>query len=56
MNRKNKNIKISKGYRLKPSTHNLIKKIQKLIQSTQEEAIGFACRKYYKELMSGGKK
>jgi hypothetical protein len=47
---KKKSIKISKGYRLKPSTHKIIYKIQKLISGDQEMAVGNACRKYYSEL------
>jgi hypothetical protein len=47
---KKKSIKISKGYRLKPSTHKLIYKIQELISGDQEMAVGNACRKYYREL------
>jgi len=47
---KKKIIKISKGYRLKPSTHKLIYKIQELISGDQEMAVGNACRKYYREL------
>jgi hypothetical protein len=47
---KKKSEKISKGYRLKPSTHKLIYKIQELISGDQEMAVGNACRKYYREL------
>jgi hypothetical protein len=47
---KKKVIKISKGYRLKPSTHKLIYKIQELISGDQEMAVGNACRRYYREL------
>jgi hypothetical protein len=47
---KKKSVKISKGYRLKPSTHKLIYKIQELISGDQEMAVGNACRKYYREL------
>ena len=48
---KKKVIKISKGYRLKPSTHKVIHKIQELISGDQEMAVGYACRKYYRELI-----
>ncbi len=44
--------KISKGYRLKPETHNLVYKIQKAINGDQDEAIANACRMYYNELSS----
>jgi len=47
---KKKSVKISKGYRLKPSTHKIIYKIQELISGDQEMAVGNACRKYYHEL------
>ena len=47
---KKKSVKISKGYRLKPSTHKIIYKIQALINGDQDEAIAKACRKYYTEL------
>jgi hypothetical protein len=47
---KKKSVKISKGYRLKPSTHKIIYKIQELISGDQEMAVGCACRKYYREL------
>jgi len=56
MKQKSKKYNISKVYRLKPSAHSLIIKIQKLIRCTQGEAIGFACRKYYMDLMSERKK
>ena len=45
-------IKISKGYRLKPETHNLAYKIQEAINCDQDEAIANACRMYYDELSS----
>jgi hypothetical protein len=48
---KKKIIKISKGYRLKPSTHKIIYRIQELISGDQEMAVGNACRKYYRELV-----
>jgi hypothetical protein len=48
---KKKVIKTSKGYRLKPSTHRVIHKIQELISGDQEMAVGNACRKYYRELI-----
>ncbi len=42
--------KISKGYRLKPSTHNLIKKIQLQFNYTQDKVISSALRIYYQQL------
>lgn len=46
----NKLNKISKGYRLKISTHRLIDKIQELLQCSQDEVITVACKKYYEEI------
>lgn len=37
---------ISKGYRLKPSTHNMIKKIQMNLNSTQDKVIREAIKLY----------
>ncbi len=54
---KQKNDKVQKrtrGYRLKPSTHTLIEKIQKLLQSDQDEAIACACNMFYAELKKNG--
>ena len=45
MNRK-KNTTIAKGYRLKPETHKLIKKIQKKLNGSQEKIISEALRTY----------
>ena len=38
------NKKIPKGYRLKPETHDLIKKVQKVIKGNTDEALNFACK------------
>jgi len=43
--------KRTRGYRLKPSTHTLIVKIQELMHSNQDEAIAGACSMYYAELL-----
>lgn len=49
--RKNKkNIKTSKGYRLKVSTHKLIDKIQFMLEADQDTVITKACRLLYNEL------
>jgi hypothetical protein len=45
-----KNLKVSKGYRLKPATHKLIRTIQELMGSNQDEVIGKACRFFYEEI------
>ncbi len=43
---KNSVITVSKGYRLKPSTHNMIKKIQMNLNSTQDKVIRAAIKLY----------
>ncbi|NOS86097.1 MAG: hypothetical protein HOP31_13220 [Ignavibacteria bacterium] len=40
------NLTVSKGYRLKPSTHNMIKKIQLHLNSTQDKVIRAAMKVY----------
>jgi hypothetical protein len=47
---KKKVNKVPKGYRLKPSTHRLIGKIQEMMQADQDKVISSACRKFYFEL------
>lgn len=49
-NDKGKIQKRTRGYRLKPATHMLIVKIQKLLKSDQDEAIACACSMFYLEL------
>ena len=46
--------KRTRGYRLKPSTHTLIVKIQELMHSDQDEAIAGACSMFYSELKKNG--
>lgn len=41
---------VSKGYRLKPSTHRVVKKIQIQLNSTQDKVISSALRLYYSHL------
>ena len=43
---KNTAATISKGYRLKPSTHNMIKKIQLHLNGTQDKVIRAAMKLY----------
>ena len=43
---KNSFITVSKGYRLKPSTHSMIKKIQVNLNSTQDKVIRAAIKMY----------
>ena len=51
--RHNKNITskatISKGYRLRPSTHKLIKRIQRSLNATQDRIISLAIKLFQKE-------
>jgi hypothetical protein len=47
---KGKSGKRTRGYRLKPSTHDLIIKIQELMKSDQDEAIAAACTMLHAEL------
>jgi predicted nuclease with RNAse H fold len=51
---KSKEGKRTRGYRLKPSTHNLIVKIQGLMHSDQDAAIAGACIMFYAELKKNG--
>ncbi len=44
------NKKIPKGYRLKPETHSLIKKVQKILKGNTDDALNFACRNILKQL------
>ncbi|MEO8512982.1 MAG: hypothetical protein ABI543_05455 [Ignavibacteria bacterium] len=46
-----KSGKKARGYRLKPSTHTLIVRIQNLLGSDQDTAIAGACNMYYSELL-----
>ncbi len=46
-----KSKKKTRGYRLKPETHKLIGKIQKILKSDQDEAIAGACNLFYTELI-----
>jgi hypothetical protein len=46
--------KRTRGYRLKPETHRLIVKIQKMLKSDQDMAIAGACSMFYAELQKNG--
>lgn len=52
----NKNKKISKGYRLKTETHELILKIKQTIKADSDNAINTACSKFLNELKKNKKK
>lgn len=41
---------VPRGYRLKPETHKLIAKIQRIMKASAEEVINTACRKHYEKL------
>lgn len=49
-NKKKNGSKTSKGYRLKDSTHNLIDKIQLLINGSKDTVISRAVRLYYNQI------
>ncbi|MEO8514427.1 MAG: hypothetical protein ABI543_12775 [Ignavibacteria bacterium] len=49
---KNNTATISKGYRLKPSTHNMVKKIQNISNSTQDKVVRAAMKLYFIHLKS----
>lgn len=42
--------KNTRGYRLKPETHNMIVKIQKLLGTDQDEVIASACKMLYRSI------
>ncbi len=48
--------KTAKGYRLKPETHRMIRKIQNYVRGDLDEAINTACRKFLKEIKSNKKR
>jgi hypothetical protein len=50
MEEKKKISTISKGYRLKPATHRLIKTVQKKLNLSQEKVIRAALRLYCKNV------
>jgi len=41
--------KVSKGYRLKPETHELIKEVKKIIEGDSDKAINTVCKSFLKE-------
>ncbi len=51
-----KNVTIPKGYRLKPQTHKLIKKIQKQLNGSQEKILSEALKHYSLILKNGNSK
>lgn len=53
---KAKSKKISKGYRLKPETHQLIKRLQILLDTSSDSVIYKACSEFYIKIKSNYKK
>jgi len=41
--------KVSKGYRLKPETHELIKEVKKILEGDSDKAINTVCKIFLKE-------
>jgi hypothetical protein len=41
---------VPRGYRLKPETHKLIARIQKLMNANADEVINTACKKHYESI------
>jgi len=46
---------VPRGYRLKPETHKLIARIQKIMNANAEEVINTACKKHYVDLKISSK-
>jgi len=45
-----KQKKISRGYRLKPQTHELIKKLETIINANSDKVISRACKSYLRKI------
>jgi hypothetical protein len=45
-----KNSRISRGYRLEPSTHNMIKSLEQITRQDADSVISESCALYYKKL------
>ncbi len=39
-------MKIAKGYRLKPETHELIKKVKETVKGDLDKALSIACKNF----------
>lgn len=55
-NKNIKDLKSSKGYRLKDSTHSLIEKIQLIVNGSKDTVISRAVRMYYNQIIYDRKK
>jgi hypothetical protein len=53
--RKTSNLKTSKGYRLKNSTHSMIERIQLITNGSKDTVISRAVKLYYNEINNMGK-
>ena len=54
---KNNNmLKISRGYRLKRSTHNLIKNLQEITHTDSDTVLNRSCMLYYKTILEQSEK
>ena len=51
MKKNNNSLKISKGYRLKLSTHSLIKNLQMITSLSSDEVLKKSCMLYYKTIL-----
>lgn len=51
---KNQQVKISRGYRLKPRTHKLIKLLKEITQSDSDKVISRSCMLLARELTQKG--
>jgi hypothetical protein len=47
---------VSKGYRLKPSTHNMVRKLQMNLNITQDKVIRAAMKLYSEHIKNSNKK
>jgi hypothetical protein len=45
-------IKTSRGYRLKPSTHRLIRSLQEITQTDSDSVLTASCILYYKQILA----
>ena len=45
-------IKTSRGYRLKPSTHKMIRSLQEITQSDSDSVLTASCILYYKQILA----
>jgi hypothetical protein len=52
-NGKIKSITVSKGYRLRPSTHQMISMLKAILNNSQDEVISRAIGNLYAEIKSG---